>query len=83
MSSFLTASHLLTTIITAFFSSIGRPAILLSCSSTDLVPSKTTKTIQTKSKEPEIIPEWFNKDIKEVAATKEEIEKLESRMKRS
>ena len=28
-------------------------------------------------------PDWFNKDIKEDMATLEEIEKLESRMKRS
>ena len=36
----------------------------------------TSRKVSTK-------PEWFNKDIKEETATQEEIQKLESRMKRS
>lgn len=38
--------------------------------------AKTTKKVQKT-------PEWFNKNIEEVVATKEEIKKLEERMKRS
>ena len=44
---------------------------------------KSKKKTTTKvTKKENVIPDWFNKDIKEETATLEEIKKLESRMKR-
>lgn len=42
---------------------------------------KTTKTIQPKSKEPEIIPEWFNKDIQKEEMSKEEEQQVKDLLK--